>query len=133
MFDGVAHLYALAGSGQSACPDPILSGVEAARLREFNSSDRSFSVLVLERVFTVKNTLGLHARPAAMLAQLACRHKSHVRVCKGDMEVNGKSVMGLMMLAAECGSKLRVVVEGEDEERAMKGMEKLFARKFDEE
>ena len=87
---------------------------------------------MVEKLLTVKNKLGLHARPAALFAQTAGKFKAQVRVSKGDLEVNGKSVMGLMMLAAECGSKLKVVLEGADEGQAVKALEQLFDRKFDE-
>lgn len=82
---------------------------------------------MVEKTLTIRNKLGLHARPAALFARLVGQFKSHVRVAKGDLEVNGKSVMGLMMLAAECGSKLRVVLEGGDEAKAAKAIEELFA------
>lgn len=87
---------------------------------------------MLEKLLTIKNRLGLHARPAALFAQTASRYQSAVKVCKDDLEVNGKSVMGLMMLAAEQGSKLRIIVEGQDETLALDDIEKLFNRKFDE-
>ncbi|MBI4056943.1 MAG: HPr family phosphocarrier protein [Elusimicrobia bacterium] len=85
-----------------------------------------------EKTFTINNKLGLHARPAALLAQTACRHKASVKIFKGDVEVNGKSVMGLMMLAAGQGTRVRVVIDGEDEQQSMEAIEKLFSRKFDE-
>lgn len=87
---------------------------------------------MIEKTLTVTNRLGLHARPAALFAQTAGRFQASVKVCKDDLEVNGKSVMGLMMLAAECGSKLRVVIEGSDEKLALSDIEKVFERKFDE-
>jgi len=87
---------------------------------------------MLEKTFIVKNRLGLHARPAALLAQTASRFQSSVKIFKDDLEVNGKSVMGLMMLAAEQGSQLRVLVEGSDEKQALSEIEDLFKRKFDE-
>jgi phosphocarrier protein HPr len=87
---------------------------------------------MMEKVLTIRNRLGLHARPAALLAQTAGRYQSAVRVLKDDLEVNGKSVMGLMMLAAECGSKLRILVEGTDEGQALAEIETLFNKNFDE-
>jgi phosphocarrier protein len=83
--------------------------------------------------FTVKNRLGLHARPAAMFVQAAAKFRSDIKVSKGDVEVNGKSVMGLMMLAAECGSKVRVVADGADEKKALDELGQLFEKKFNEE
>ena len=87
---------------------------------------------MIEKTLTIKNRLGLHARPAALFAQTASRFQAAIKVCKDDLEVNGKSVMGLMMLAAEQGSKLRIQLDGSDEAQAMVGIEDLFNRKFDE-
>ncbi|HVE14519.1 MAG TPA: HPr family phosphocarrier protein [Elusimicrobiota bacterium] len=89
-----------------------------------------------ERVFVVTNRLGLHARPASLFVQAGAKYRCSVKVTKlnGDeFEVNGKSVMGLMMLAAANGEKVKVVVDGPDEERALVEIEGLFQRKFDEE
>ena len=88
-----------------------------------------------EREFTVTNKLGLHARPAALFVHEAGRFKSTVLVSKEGLEINGKSIMGLMLLAAECGSKLRIKVNGADEKQALEALEKLFAhnRPFNEE
>ena len=88
---------------------------------------------MIEAEFIVKNRLGLHARPAAMLVQLAAKFRSEIKVAKGDVEVNGKSVMGLMMLAAECGSRVRITAEGADEKKAVDEIGRLFDKKFDEE
>lgn len=85
-----------------------------------------------EKIFTVTPTLGLHARPAAMFVQEAGRFKSAIMVNKEGVEINGKSVMGLMLLAAECGSKLTIKADGPDEKQALEALEKLFQRKFDE-
>lgn len=78
----------------------------------------------------VNNKLGLHARPAALLAQVTSRFKANVLVAKEDLEVNGKSVMGLMLLAAENGAKVRVTVSGPDEKEAVEAIAKLFTRGF---
>ncbi|MCE5272460.1 HPr family phosphocarrier protein [bacterium] len=86
----------------------------------------------LRREIKVQNKLGLHARPAAMLVQTVGRFKCELTVTKEDMTVNAKSIMGVMMLAAECGSTLALVGEGEDAGAAMDAVEELFARKFDE-
>lgn len=88
---------------------------------------------MIEKVMIVKNRLGLHARPAAMFVQEAARFKSQVFVVKDGLQVNGKSVMGLMLLAAESGSKLTVKADGADEAKALEALEKLFERRFDEE
>lgn len=86
-----------------------------------------------EKVMIIRNRLGLHARPAAMFVQEAARFKSQVFVVKDGLQVNGKSVMGLMLLAAESGSKLTIKADGPDEAKAIEALEKLFERRFDEE
>ncbi|OGR95647.1 MAG: phosphocarrier protein HPr [Elusimicrobia bacterium RBG_16_66_12] len=85
-----------------------------------------------ERIFTIKNRLGLHARPAALFVQEAAKFKSQILVVKDGLEVNGKSVMGLMLLAAEGGSKLTVKADGPDEAKALEALGNIFDRKFDE-
>ena len=89
-----------------------------------------------EKTFSVTNRLGLHARPASLFVQVSARYRCDVKVVKvsGDesIEVNGKSVMGIMMLAAANGEKVKVVLDGPDEDKAMGEFEALFARKFDE-
>ncbi len=85
-----------------------------------------------EKVFTVKNRLGLHARPAALFVQTTNRFHSSVKVSKGDVEVDGKSIMGLMMLAAEEGAKVRVVANGEDEKEVLHALDQLFQNRFNE-
>ena len=67
---------------------------------------------------TVANVYGLHARPAAEFVKLASKFESEILVSKDGLEVNGKSIMGVMMLAAECGSTITLTVEGRDEEEA---------------
>ncbi len=88
---------------------------------------------MVEKTLKVTPLLGLHARPAAMFAQEVSRFKSTVKVVKAGVEVNGKSVMGLMLLAAEKGSLLTIRVEGPDEAEVIPALEALFERKFDEE
>jgi phosphocarrier protein HPr len=85
-----------------------------------------------EKNFTVKNRLGLHARPAALFVQTTNKFKSSIKVRKGDQEVDGKSIMGLMMLAAEEGSSLLVRVDGPDEKDLLMMLEKLFTERFGE-
>jgi len=80
----------------------------------------------------VKNRMGIHARPAAMIVRIANHFPSELYVEKDDEQVNGKSIMGLMMLAAGQGSKLRFTTLGEGGQDMLKEMEKLFERKFDE-
>ena len=84
------------------------------------------------RELVVLNKLGIHARPAAMIVRITNKFKSEVFVEKDEEQVNGKSIMGLMMLAAGKGSKVKFVVTGEDAEQMLAELEQLFARKFDE-
>jgi phosphocarrier protein HPr len=86
----------------------------------------------LERVLLVQNKMGIHARPAAMIVRLTSKFKGEVFFEKDEEQVNGKSIMGLMMLAAGRGSKIRVSVQGADAEQLVKDLEALFERKFDE-
>ena len=88
---------------------------------------------MIERVFLIKNRLGLHARPATLFVQEASKFKSHIFVVKAGLEVNGKSIMGLMLLAAEAGSKLTVKADGPDEVKALEALGKIFDVKFNEE
>ncbi|OGS18790.1 MAG: phosphocarrier protein HPr [Elusimicrobia bacterium RIFOXYA2_FULL_40_6] len=86
-----------------------------------------------EKNLTIKNKLGLHARPAAMFVQLTTKYKSNIKVFKGDQEVDGKSIMGLMTLAAEMGSQIRLVIEGEDEQDLINKITELVESRFNEE
>jgi phosphocarrier protein HPr len=86
----------------------------------------------ITKELTVVNRLGLHARPAAMFVKVCNRHKSDVWVEKDGEQVNGKSIMGLMMLAAGQGSKLRITCEGFDADKALNDIETLIERRFDE-
>jgi len=85
------------------------------------------------RDLVVGNKLGLHARPAAMFVRVANRFSADILVEKDGEEINGKSIMGLMLLAAGCGSRLKVTVTGADANEMVKALEELIARKFDEE
>jgi phosphocarrier protein len=86
----------------------------------------------VEKEITVLNRLGLHARPAAMFVRIASRYRSEIWVSKEGEEVNGKSIMGLMMLAAGQGSKLRIRCEGPDAAKAMAELEELINARFNE-
>jgi phosphocarrier protein len=87
----------------------------------------------LAREITVQNRMGIHTRPAAQIVRLANRYPEvEVTVSKDDESVNGKSIMGLMMLAAGQGSKLRFSAQGKDAAQFLDEMDNLFARKFDE-
>jgi len=88
---------------------------------------------MISKTVTVSNKLGLHARPCSMLVKTAGKFRSDLKIKKNGMEVNGKSIMGVMMLAAECGSTLEVIFDGVDEEDAFTEIERLFLSNFDEE
>jgi phosphocarrier protein len=90
------------------------------------------SDLSLHKELMVTNKLGIHARPAAMFVKLATRFQSDIFVEKDGEKVNGKSIMGLMMLAAGPGSKLMVQANGGDAAQALVELEALLNRKFDE-
>ncbi len=81
----------------------------------------------------IVNRAGLHARPAAELVKLATRYKSEVRVEKDGLQVNGKSIMGVLMLAAEQGSRLLFTATGPDAEEALASLGDLVRRGFEEE
>ena len=83
-----------------------------------------------ERAVTVVNELGLHARPAAEFVKLASVYQSHIQLSKDGDTVNGKSIMGVMTLAAECGAQLIVQAEGPDAEAAVIALEELVANGF---
>ena len=95
-------------------------------------ADRAASVQKIEKEIAIVNRLGLHARPAAMFVRISSRHRSEIWVSKEGEEVNGKSIMGLMMLAAGQGSKLRIRCEGPDADKAMEELEELINAKFNE-
>ena len=85
-----------------------------------------------ERTIEIKNKLGLHARAAAKFVHAASRFKSDVKVRKGDEEVDGKSILGILLLAAGRGSTIVVKADGPDERDALDTIEKLIDAKFDE-
>jgi phosphocarrier protein len=85
-----------------------------------------------ERSVQVLNKNGLHARPAAEIVKAAARFKSDITIVRDDLEVNGKSIMGVMMLAAECGSTLTLRASGPDEDAALGAIADLIAAKFGE-
>ncbi|MGE3063354.1 MAG: HPr family phosphocarrier protein [bacterium] len=88
---------------------------------------------MLEKEIVVKNKLGIHARPAALLVKNAGQFESKIEIKRDDLIVDGKSIMGVMMLAAEQGATLIFSIDGTDEERAMKAISKLFEENFYEE
>jgi phosphocarrier protein HPr len=86
----------------------------------------------VQKEITIVNRLGMHARPAAMFVRIASRFRAEVWVAKEAEEVNGKSIMGLMMLAAGQGSKLCIRCDGPDADKALEELEQLIASKFNE-
>ena len=85
-----------------------------------------------ERTVKIVNKLGLHARPAAEIVKTAARFKSNITIIRDDLEVNGKSIMGVMMLAAEFGSEILLRAEGADADGALDALAALVAAKFGE-
>ena len=87
---------------------------------------------MIERDIEIKNKLGLHARAAAKLVHTAARFKSDIKIRKGDEEVDGKSILGILLLAAGRGTSIKVKADGADERDALDAVEKLIDAKFDE-
>jgi phosphocarrier protein len=97
-----------------------------------NPTDTTPPSQAVVKELVVLNKLGIHARPAAMIVRITNKFKSEVFVEKDEEQVNGKSIMGLMMLAAGNGSKVKFIVTGDDAQQMLTELEQLFARKFDE-
>ncbi len=87
---------------------------------------------MIEREIEIKNKLGLHARAAAKLVHTAARFKADIKLRKGDEEVDGKSILGILLLAAGRGSTVTLKANGEDEREALNAVEQLIDAKFDE-
>ena len=87
---------------------------------------------MVEQEFRVINKLGLHARASALFVKTAMPYESEIKVAREGIEVNGKSIMGIMMLAAAKGSIVRLTIEGEDEAEAMAALGELFTNGFGE-
>jgi phosphocarrier protein HPr len=87
---------------------------------------------MIEREVTIKNRTGLHTRPAATLVKTAAKFVSGFTIIKDDMEINGKSIIGVMTLAAEQGSTLLLRFDGPDETQALAAIVQLFENGFDE-
>lgn len=85
-----------------------------------------------EQTIQIRNKFGLHARPAAEFVKIANRFQSEVWVRKQDLEVNGKSIMGMMMLAAECGAEITIRADGEDANEAIGELVALVNSRFGE-
>ena len=88
---------------------------------------------MIEREIAIQNRLGLHARAAAKFVQTASRFRSAVKIRKNGEEVDGKSILGILLLAASQGTRIVIAVEGEDEKEAFAAVEDLITRRFDEE
>lgn len=86
----------------------------------------------LTKELVVINRLGIHARPAALFVKISSRFQSTITVEKDGEQINGKSIMGLMMLAAGQGAKLTLILDGPDAEAALRELEELFKNKFNE-
>ncbi len=87
---------------------------------------------MIQQEVTIRNRAGMHTRPAAALVKLAAKFKSEFTIEKDGLEINGKSIIGVMTLAAEQGSKLMLKFDGEDEEEARREIVGLIDRGFDE-
>jgi phosphocarrier protein HPr len=113
---------------QATASARILTGFPAT----MNKSDATPAVQPLTKELVVQNKMGIHARPAAMIVRITNKFKAEVFVEKDEEQVNGKSIMGLMMLAAGKGSKVKFLATGEDAAAMLAELEALFAKKFDE-
>ena len=86
----------------------------------------------VERSVTIANRYGIHARPAAEIVKVAAKFRSDITIVRDELEVNGKSIMGVMMLAAEYGSTITLRADGEDAEAAVEAIATVIANKFGE-
>ncbi|MDH8679512.1 HPr family phosphocarrier protein [Fusibacter bizertensis] len=82
--------------------------------------------------FVLNNTHGLHARPAGLFVQACSKFQSSVALHKGDVKVNGKSMLGIMKIAASKGDELKIEIEGADESEALEALKQLIDNNFDE-
>lgn len=88
---------------------------------------------MIEKIMTVKNRAGIHARPASLIAQTANKFSSEITLEKDEIEVNAKSIMGVIAMAAGYNTTIVLKVEGDDEQDAAVAIERLFETKFEEE
>lgn len=88
---------------------------------------------MIEKILTVKNRAGIHARPAAIIAQTSNKFESEITIAKDDAAVNAKSIMGVIAMGAGYNTQLTLKVEGPDESEAASVIEELFESKFEEE
>ena len=86
-----------------------------------------------EQKVTISNRAGIHARPAAILVEVAKNFKSSIHIEKANIRVNGKSILGIITLVAGYGMELKIIAEGEDEKEAVQAIVHLFESKFEEE
>jgi phosphocarrier protein HPr len=87
---------------------------------------------VFSKIFMIKNKFGLNARPSASFVQTASRYQSDIKVEKDGQVADGKSILDLMMLAAAQGTQIKIKVDGEDAQEALKALEELIERQFGE-
>jgi len=114
------------------CKPPTRPGFWRVFPKFMNKSDASPASTSLTKELVVQNKMGIHARPAAMIVRITNKFKAEVFVEKDEEQVNGKSIMGLMMLAAGRGSKVKFIATGDDASAMLAEIEGLFTRKFDE-
>lgn len=87
--------------------------------------------MIISKNIKIENASGLHARPASIFVQTAKKFKSEITITKGEQTVNGKSIMGILMLAAEKGSNVEIKAEGEDAEKALEKLSEILQRDLD--
>ncbi|MFN3550948.1 MAG: HPr family phosphocarrier protein [Endomicrobiia bacterium] len=85
---------------------------------------------MIEEEFVIKNTLGLHAKPTNEFVKRMSKYKSSIKIFKGDEVADGKSILEILILAVACGEKIKVVVDGEDEQQVIKEIKDLIENKF---
>lgn len=87
---------------------------------------------MIEKIYHISNRLGLHARPASLFVKTTSRYTSAVKIVKDGQEIDGKSIMGILMLAAGPGTELKIVADGSDENDVISALDDLFQRRFDD-
>jgi len=88
---------------------------------------------MVERIVTIRNRAGMHARPAALLVKTASEYESRIYIEKDSERVNGKSIMGVITLGATYNTPLKIIADGPDETQALDAIENLFENRFEEE
>ncbi|MCL2067472.1 MAG: HPr family phosphocarrier protein [Treponema sp.] len=86
-----------------------------------------------EKIITIANRAGIHARPAAIIVQVTKNFKSNIYFQKGNNRINAKSIMGIITLGAAYGTEIKIIADGEDEEAVIDSLVRLFESKFEEE